>query len=195
MNKYKFISRENIELTEEIKTIIAGNYVMLTFGMNRYLTYKFNKILVYPDSYVSLITKKEHLGEYNSQLKLIVFSWENFLSGIKMENDCYNLGIHEFTHAILEEARDYNSDNRTTSFNDFENGFDEIKKLFGNPNYYETLKNSNFFRDYAFTNHEEFISVIMEYFFESPQEFHNNFPKLFSIVKKMINYQESWFQN
>lgn len=195
LKKYQIISRDNSEITEEMKTIIAGCYVHLTFGMNNFLTYKFKKILIYQNPYFSSITGKVHTGEYNPHLKLIVFCWSDFLEGIKKENDCYNLGIHEFTHAILDESRKSNSDKSSTSFNDFETGYDKIKKLLENTSYYKNLSNSNFFRNYAFTNIEEFISVIMEYFFENPEKFKANFPEIYLIVEKMINYQKSWFQN
>ncbi|TCI91489.1 zinc-dependent peptidase [Tenacibaculum sp. M341] len=97
---YDFIPRNNIEITPEMKVLIASSYVKLTFGMRWYLTKTFNKIIIYPEAYYSLITQQYHKGEFNPALKAIIFSWEDFLIGDIIQNDNINLGIHEFTHAM-----------------------------------------------------------------------------------------------
>jgi hypothetical protein len=46
---------------------------MLTFGMRRYLITVFNKIVIYPESYLSQITGEYHKGEFNPGMKIIFF--------------------------------------------------------------------------------------------------------------------------
>ena len=46
-----------------------------------------------------------------------------------------------------------------------------------------------------FTNVDEFTSVILEHFFETPDQLRIVFPELYDIVKKMINYRQDWFQS
>jgi hypothetical protein len=43
--------------------LIAGTYVMLTFGMRKYLITLFDKIIIYPSSYYSTVNEayKENL--------------------------------------------------------------------------------------------------------------------------------------
>ena len=44
--KYEFIAKETV-ITEQMQMLIAGTYVMLTFGMRNYLVNVFNKIIIY----------------------------------------------------------------------------------------------------------------------------------------------------
>ena len=195
LSHYQFVSRQGLDLNEEKKVLIASCYTQLTFGMYAYLNDGFNKILVYPDYYYSNITRQNHLGEFNPMMKIIVFSWKNFFDGIKNDTNNFNLGIHEFSHAILSSSKKKRTNAQTVAESDFENGYFKIKSMLNNPDFYNTVYNSSYFRKYAFTNHEEFISVILEHFFETPQEFKTKLPELFEIVKKMINYREEWFQS
>ena len=53
--------------------------------------------------------------------------------------------------------------------------------------YYNVLKSVNALRDYAFTNAYEFFAVTCEYFFERPVELKANAPRLYNIIRKMLN--------
>ena len=50
------------------------------------------------------------------------------------------------------------------------------------------LVSSKFLRDYAFTNQFEFLSVILETFIESPEQFKSQFPSIYEKVKTMLNF-------
>ena len=52
------------------------------------------------------------------------------------------------------------------------------------------LKSKAYFRSYAYVNQFEFLSVILEHFFETPYEFKVNHPQLFDHVATMINFDE-----
>jgi Mlc titration factor MtfA (ptsG expression regulator) len=58
-----------------------------------------------------------------------------------------------------------------------------------------SIKDSGFFREYAFTNSTEFISVVMEYFFEDPKGLKTKFPDLYQRLKTMLNYDENCFSH
>ncbi|WP_299176425.1 zinc-dependent peptidase [uncultured Chryseobacterium sp.] len=194
LERYQIIGRQGMEADEEKKILIASCYAQLTFGMHVYLNKSFNKILLYPDYYYSNITKNNHLGEFNPHLKVIVFSWKHFFEGIKIDDNNYNLGIHEFSHAILSSSRITRSRSQTVAEHDFEKGYRRIMELLKDKSKYAQLYNSGYLRKYAFANNDEFISVILEHFFETPDEFRTKFPDLFQMVKEMINYREEWFQ-
>lgn len=50
---YQFIGKEEILVTDEMKIVIAGTYIMLTFGMRHYLINLFRAIIIYPSAYFS----------------------------------------------------------------------------------------------------------------------------------------------
>ncbi len=67
-------------------------------------------------------------------------------------------------------------------------------RLVAHPKMKEQLVDSGFLRDYAYENQFEFVAVLLEYFFESPQEFKTKFPSIFLKVKQIINYNENYFK-
>ncbi len=185
IRNYQFIEREGVDVTFEKKILIASSYIKLTFGMRRYLTNTFDKIIVYPNAYYSLITKQYHKGEFNPRLKIIIFSWEDFLLGDVILNDNINLGIHEFTHALTFHG----SKSKDVSAKIFYRKFKKIIHFLNKENNRREIIESNFFRNYAQTNDLEFVAVIMEYFFESPLKLQQQFPKLYIKIETMLNYK------
>ncbi|MDX8554264.1 zinc-dependent peptidase [Tenacibaculum sp. 1B UA] len=181
---YDFIERDDFELTPEAKVLIATSYVKLTFGMRRYLTATFDKIIVYPTSFYSTITKQYHKGEFNPRLKSIVFSWEDFLLGDIVLNDNINLGIHEFSHALTFHGRK----SKDVSSRIYYRLFGEITSFMNDKANIERIKTSGYFRPYALTNKLEFVAVIMEHFFETPEDLQQQFPQLYNKIQLMLNY-------
>ncbi|MEL1242166.1 zinc-dependent peptidase [Flavobacterium flavipallidum] len=189
VTKYQFIGKGGFEVTEEVKLLLAATYVMLTFGMRHYRINNFDKIIIYCESYYSVITKQYHKGEFNPALKALVFSWNDFHEGIKCENDNLNLGLHEFSHALYFHGLK----GRDQSSVVFADGYDKIVNFLKQPDVLKGLVESNYFRIYAYTNQAEFMAVVLEHFFETPSRFKQEHPELFSIVAEMINIKEEYF--
>src|SRR5690606_5974746 len=72
-----FIGREDIQITDEMKLVISGNYVMLTFGSRHYLIETVDKISRRPKESYSLINRLDPKGEFNLGLKAIALSWQD----------------------------------------------------------------------------------------------------------------------
>ena len=188
ISNYEFIGRD-IDVTDEMRVTISATYVMLTFGMREYLNPLFKTILIFPDIYYSSQTDNYHKGEFNPRMKSIVFSWKHFKEGIDIDNDNLNLGLHEFTHAF--HIQSLKSDKIT--FVLFNESLQNLFRIISNPQMKQKLIESGFLRDYAYENQFEFVAVLLEYFFESPQEFKTKFPSIFLKVKHMINFNEKYF--
>ena len=186
INKFPFFGKEGLQVTDQMKVLIASTAIMLTFGMRNYLFTIIDKIIIYPDVYYSKVNDNYHKGEFNPRMKAIVFSWKHFLEGYAISNDNLNLGLHEFSH-VLHFQGQINSDTSATIFTAT---YEEIMEQVKRPNNYKRLVESNYFRIYAFTNQFEFIAVILEHFFETPTQFQREFPELFEKVKVMINFSE-----
>jgi len=178
---HQFVGRENIIITPVKKTVIASIAVMLTFKMSKYLYRQFENIIVYPNNYLSQITHQKHRGETNPKAKTIVFSWEGIVEGIKVEDDNLNLGIHEFTHALYFSLVN-DSGNEATQFI---SNFKKVIRFLEDKTMRDKLIKANYFRDYAYENQYEFLSVITENYFETPGEFHTKLPDLFLLVNRL----------
>ncbi|HPW97207.1 MAG TPA: zinc-dependent peptidase [Flavobacterium sp.] len=182
---YQFIARGDFQMNKEAQILISATYVMLTFGMRKFIVDVFDKIIIYPEEYFSTQTEDYHKGEFNPRMKAVAFSWKHFEAGCQISNDNLNLGIHEFSHVIHHHSL-RNNDGSSLSF---KKHFETIIKEVNHPPNRQRLVDSNYFRIYAYTNQFEFLSVIIEHYFETPQQFKNEFPELYANVSKMLNHK------
>lgn len=189
LNHYKFIGKENLLVTDEMKIIIAGTYIMLTFGMRHYLINLFKAIIIYPSAYFSTSNQKYHKGEFNPIMKAVAFSWEDFILGHQTTNDNLNLGLHEFGHVLHFHGMKSNDPGAILFYDEFNN----VITYYNDENLNKKLADNDYFREYAYENRFEFIAVILEHFFETPHLFKTNYPELYQHVSSMINYNENNF--
>ncbi|MCE9540543.1 MAG: zinc-dependent peptidase, partial [Bacteroidetes bacterium] len=177
----KFVARQHLEMTDTIRIIISACAIQVTFGLDTYTLDTFEYVVIYPDVYESPITKQMHKGETNLN-GFICLSWKHVLAGLENPRDNYNLGIHEWTHALRFNGINYD---QTDYFFD---GY--INKWVANaiPEFSILKKEKNsIFRHYGATNIHEFLSVCTEHFFESPDEFKLKAPELFEQMCILLN--------
>lgn len=187
--KYEFIGKD-IVVTEQMQMLMAGTYVMLTFGMRNYLVSFFDKIIIYPTSYFSTINQTYHKGEFNPKMKAVVFSWEDFFLGHSVSNNNINLGLHEFSHVLHFHCLKINDPNTVI----FQGEFNEVLKYYSNPSLNDVLLQKGYFRAYAYENQFEFLSVILEHFFETPAIFLLEHPELYGHISRMINFKKEYLK-
>jgi Mlc titration factor MtfA (ptsG expression regulator) len=181
--KHPIIPRENIVVTPQMRVLIASASVALTFGFKRYTYTSFRSILVYPDIYFSSITEQYHKGEFNPKSQVLVFSWKHFLEGNSITNDNINLGLHEFAHALHFEMKMEQHPNSNYFKKYFLKLLLEIRKAEKR----EKLLNTTYFRQYAFENKYEFLAVLIENYFETPDVFQKEFPVFYQKIRRMLN--------
>jgi Mlc titration factor MtfA (ptsG expression regulator) len=189
INHYKFIGKEQIIVTDEMMIMIAGTYIMLTFGMRHYLINKFRAIIIYPTAYFSTSNQQYHKGEFNPIMKAVAFSWKDFVLGHQTTNDNLNLGLHEFAHVLHFHGMKSNDPSAALFFDEF----NKVITYFKDEKLNKMLSVNDYFREYAFENQFEFIAVILEHFFETPKLFKSKYPELYQYVSSMINFNEKNF--
>lgn len=185
--RHKFIGKEGFAVDDRAKVLIASTAVMLTFGMRKYLFEIVDKIIIYPSAYLSTVTEEYHKGEFNPRVKAVVFSWEDFIKGFETGNDNLNLGLHEFSHVVHYHGTK-NEDSSAILFIRMYKRITEDLKDAANT---QKLVDSNYFRIYAYTNQFEFLAVIIEHYFETPQQFKQEFPELYRNVSIMLNHRHT----
>jgi len=67
----------------------------------------------------------------------------------------------------------------------FISNFKKVLEFLENKSMRDKLIKANYFRDYAFENQYEFLSVITENYFETPSDFHSKLPELFVMVNRL----------
>lgn len=189
----QFIPRGGIrDISPEMKSIIAGSAVQLTFGYPDVYFRHFWRILIYPDNYYSTITHKYHKGEVNRN-GIIVISWKSFKEGFANPSDGRNLGFHEMAHALrlinIVENEEYDFYDRQI-MNEFEKeAHNETIKILNSPD------GVSLFRNYCVANIDEFFSVAVECFFERPFEFKTYNPKLYSLLSRILKIDPAIIYN
>ncbi|MFG6686286.1 zinc-dependent peptidase [Mariniflexile sp. HNIBRBA6329] len=185
VNDKDFIGRDGIVINDEIKVLISATAVMLTFGFRDFYIGLISKIVVYPSAFYSNTNQTYHKGEFNPKFGALVISWEDFKKGFSNSKDNINLGIHEFTHAIhINSMKE-----RDVSSTIFSDSFKELSDMLASDEILRNkLKDSDYFRKYAFTNQFEFLAVIIENFIETPQTFKAEFPYVYGKVRQMLNF-------
>lgn len=183
LSETKFIGREGLTVTEEMEILVAATAMMVTFGRKNYSYELVDYVLLYPEVFYSTINETYHKGEFNPMQKTIVFSWEDFEHGYRITDDNLNVGIHEFVHALqIGAKKGYDIDSLR-----FERVFQRILRRLTNQSVKDKLDEVKYFRAYAFTNQYEFMAVMTEYFFESPRNFKEFFPELYSHTRTLFN--------
>ncbi len=185
IDKYLFEGRKNLVVTDEMMILIAGSYIMLTFGLRNYLVEVFDKIIIYPEVYLSTLNQTYHKGEFNAKMKAVVFSWEDFKLGHDIVNDNLHLGLHEFTHALHFHCLRSKDSSAIIFFDEFNN----VVKYYKDKVLLTQLIEKKYFRDYAYENQFEFLSVVLEHYFSTPEEFKDKHPALFNSIVTMINHK------
>jgi Mlc titration factor MtfA (ptsG expression regulator) len=187
IKEHEFKGRSGVFIQNQHKVLIASTAIMLTFGYRHYMIKSLKRFIVYPDVFRSKINKANHKGEFNPAYKAVIFSWKDFLEGYEIENDNFNLGIHEMVHAMHFDFLKPN--NTSISAIIFSKHYKKLKKLIHTDiNYRQRLISSRYLRNYAFTNNFEFLAVLIESFFETPEELKNQFPEIYTLMNKMLNF-------
>ncbi|WP_196890217.1 zinc-dependent peptidase [Aureivirga sp. CE67] len=182
IKNHQFIGKD-LKVTREMELLIAATAIMLTFGLDRYLYLSFDYILIYPDIYYSQLSKEKHKGEANPKYKVIVFSWKHFLEGFADNSDNLNLGIHELTHGLHFSFLKY----RNYTSKRFIAKYKELLNFLKNKEEQRKILDSKYIRNYAFENQYEFLSVLVEHFFETPHQFQQKLPEIYGYLCDMFN--------
>ncbi len=181
----QFVGRDNLVVTERMKTLIAAVGCMLSFGRKNFEYDLIKYVLVYPEEFYSEANQTYHKGEFNPRQKALVFSWKDFENGYRINDDNLNLGIHEFMHAMQLESKK----SRDIDATRFAKQFQNILKRLTHQEVKDKLDETRYFRAYAFTNQYEFMAVLAEYFIESPTDFKDHFPELYDHTQKLLNFR------
>ncbi|WP_435314057.1 zinc-dependent peptidase [Cellulophaga fucicola] len=186
-----FLFAEKSDRDEEIKLLLSATAAFLMLGFKDYRIASIRKILIYPSAYFSTLTKQNHLGEYNPQLKTLVFSAEHVLSGFDDATDNLNLGVHEFAHALVFH---FKKDLKFTAVK-FRKGLTKMNRLLEDEEFLQRVESTQYFRPYAITNIHEFFAVTLENYVETPSDFVATFPELYQIMTRMLNFEAFSFHS
>ena len=175
-----FITEGNKQLSLEVKTIISGAFIQMTFGLKRFLLSQYNTIFVAPRAYSYKHTEDVYHGDVNTKSKRVTLSWPKVKEGFAIPDDAINLCIHELGHCLYIE--------QTERGRFFSDAAWKQWHLLALP-IMRKLKShkSNSLRSYGGNNELEFFSVSLETYFENPKGLEKEYPIYFKFLQKLLN--------
>ncbi len=175
----EWIGKENIVITPEIKTLVSASAIQLTFGLKHYILPHFETIIIHPAAYLYKPTKQRFKGSVTPK-GIIELSWQDFKEGYHIPDDKRNLGLHEMAHALDLTSLMSDDEYLKNLFARLRHNFkDEYKDLINH--------RLSFFRSYGATNQKEFFAVLVETYFEKPEEFKEKLPELYGDMCFLLN--------
>ena len=167
---------EGLDITKEMTLSIAGQACLLIVNSDQWYQ-TLRTVLVYPAAFKSVqarhdgfVVREEEvvrLGESWAHGPVIL-SWEASHQGAQNDQDGHNVVLHEFAHQLDGLSGNVNAVpilNRRQSFAEWERVFLEAYERHQK----NVDRNAKTVLDaYGATNHQEFLAVAVEVFFEKP---------------------------
>ncbi len=177
----KFVGKNDLVLTPEMKIVACASLVQVTFGLKTYELDNVKGFNIYPTVFYNSFMKAYLKGSSPPE-GMISLSWKDLEYGFLVENDRYNLGLHEVAHSLKSSLKyAYDFDVKYSFYVEKweEFGHVEFKKM--------KRGEESFLRKYAGVNEHEFFAVCIEHFFEVPEQFQYNLPDVFYHLSVLLN--------
>jgi len=164
-------------IPEDLKGLIAANQIKLTFGLEEYLSPKFEVIVFYPNRFPSPTINDFHASEVfeDGDFGGMIFAIDHIMPGLQSSKE-YNAVMHELVNLLWIQKKWSPTD--FTEFATPQNmmklakirgiSTQQIKKFLGKPKI-------------------NFYAVVVEHFFANPKGFQNLLPELYNLVSKKLN--------
>ncbi len=160
-------------LPEDVKTIIAAQIVMMTFGMEKYLLHPYERVVVYPHAFPSPNYKFLHSSEINHEDGCVIFDAERMMLGVGNPSRYYNLILHEYAHAFLKIYPEYDF----PIFN--KESYPKLKEIRG--------LDFEFICKYVGMKEVDVRQVVVEHFFVTPKRFKHFLPEVYEQMTRIFN--------
>jgi Mlc titration factor MtfA (ptsG expression regulator) len=202
LDEKKFIGKAGVEITDEIRLIVAGNACLLLLQGNGRRFSGFTSILIYPQAYTShqaqhdgLVTTEQPSRRAGESWVRgpIVLSWEDVHSGSVNAEDGHNVVIHEFAHKLDEQSGHMNGLPVLGSASHYKEWNEVLSEEYGALNERAKRGRNKVLDEYGTVSPAEFFAVASESFFEKPRQMKKRLPELYNQLQTFYNIDPvSW---
>jgi len=188
----KQITAVDCEIDEKINLFVAASAVMPVFSFPDFFYRNINEILIYPDSFdhdYNFSTDQERkriAGMVGNGVmnRMMILSKRDLLKAFDDTIDAENLAIHEFVHLI--DMADGDVDGIPKAIMDQQQTIPWISEVHREMK--RIKRHQSDIDNYSLTNNAEFLAVVSEYFFDSPEKFKDRHPGLFTLMSSIFKY-------
>ena len=167
---------------------MAASAVIPIFGFHDWEYHRLGEVLVYPNSfgedYQATGNADENiLGMVGLKYLrgVMILSKQSLLGGFDSPAGKENVGIHEFTHLVEQEEFEHGLPPEIP-WQAVKHWVHYVKRELSHP-----PRNRSYINSYAYTNEHEFLAVLAEYFFKSPDSLRNKDPQLYGMLREMFH--------
>lgn len=191
LNVMAFSSPEFPVVTREMRVVIGSSIIEITFGLDRYLPLRFTNVVVMSREYMYPGYGEPFLGHIEYSKNMLYFSWRDVKNGFLIPDDAINVALHEMAH-VLEAENNFNY-----LYTGFFNEFDWQRWAEVAATKMEAIRRgeNNFLKSYGGINMTEMFAVCVEAFFEQPEEFQKELPKIYNTMVVLLNQDPLTYRN
>ncbi|MDX1386922.1 MAG: zinc-dependent peptidase [bacterium] len=186
-----------LEVTEEMKVIIAAQACVLLLNRKVKMYPKLDAILVYPTAFVAKTVEQHGWGGFveKEQVRLgeswhqgmLVLAWDNVQRGAHDPRDGHNVVLHEFAHQLDQEDGRSNGAPLLEKGSHYAGWARHLGEAYKELQAKVAEHQPSLIDPYGATNPAEFFAVLTETFFEKARALKKKYPKLYQELKTYYN--------
>ena len=164
-----------------IKVVVASAAIQLTYGLRDYTFPMYESFHIYPNTFKLFSSKHKYRGA-TAKSDRMYLSWAHIVEGHQIEDDNLNLGLHEWSHALMLKFSQYNMFGGEVA-----SWYEHWEKIAAVESKWIRDGGKSVLRKYAVATEHEFFPACVEHFFESPEELKRELPVVFNALSHLIN--------
>lgn len=173
------------EVTHLDRILVASGAVIPIFGFSNWHYVNLQEVQIHPDKFSvpGMKEKAKGLVGWGAMEGKMMLSRKALRHGFQDQEDQINVAIHEFVHIL--DKQDGTIDGALNKVMDDINIMPWLHVI--NLKMDEIRKSDSTIRNYGATNNAEFLAVVSEFFFESPEKLKAEHPALYMALDNFFN--------
>jgi len=181
-----FIAAGGLEITDEIRVVIAAAAVRLILHLDISYYDRLTEIVVYPSHFHEADNDQVVFGQA-WDWGIVVLSWDAVVQGLQNPDDGHDTATHEFAHVLDRADGEFDGTPKLRAYKDFGRWAQVMSTQ------YLALRKKRraqrrVMRRYGATNEAEFFAVATESFFEKPRQMRQHTPDLYDELQRFYGF-------
>lgn len=187
----KKINAVSTKIDDDLRLMVAASAIIPMFAFPEYDYPNLREVLVYPNRFdenfntnLTKANKGQIIGMVGNRFMngSMILSKPDLLQSYKLKNHKDNVGIHEFVHLVDKQDGAVDGVPELLLKNSYVAPWLELIK-----EEMRTIeRGKSDISPYALTNNAEFLAVVSEYFFDAPEKFKKEHPKLYQYLAEIF---------
>jgi Mlc titration factor MtfA (ptsG expression regulator) len=176
------------EVDDLVRVLVAASAIIPVFGFQDWEYRRLGEVLIYPGSFSE---KYQTAGQADENILgmvglehlsgVMILSKPSLLESFDNPSSKDHVGIHEFAHLVEQVEVDGGLPSEVP-VQAVRRWVQYVARELAHP-----AKSRSYISNYAYTNEHEFLAVLSEYFFKSPELLQEKDPQLYSLLREMFH--------